>query len=122
MISGEFVNLAWNLKKALSNVDGYVEDLEELLKIWLLQTPELLSNLRLAMSVGDVAKIEFVAHTINGSLLILDAGDAISSASKLEHAARVGELRQIAQLVSQLEADLKLLTQQVEDYLNRDRE
>lgn len=112
-------NACWSEQKALSNADGFVDDLRDLLKIWQRQTPRLVTDIRHALADDDDAKLHLATHTLKGSLQILGAEPAKAATEALETMAKSGQLTRGTELLVQLEDDLAKLSLEIEAYLNQ---
>lgn len=108
----------WDEKLAMANVDGNVQDLKELLEIWLRQTPCLLFDIRTALENNDHGSLHLAAHTLKGSLQILGIEAAVSISQALENAGRTELTSDGMNLLIQLESELNLVTPQILFFLN----
>ena len=108
----------WNPQQVLEMVDGSVEDLESLIKVWFKQTPRLLSEIRSAHAMKDVAKIRLAAHTLRGSLQILGADLICQTAQNFEEIEQSGVNRDETALLEELERQVSELTKQVRHFMD----
>ena len=111
------IDLRWDAELALANLDDCLEDLKDLLEIFLRQTPRLLRDIRSALENNDAQKLHIASHTLRGSLQILCADAAESLAGALETAGQQGRIADGTQLLPKLEEELAVITQQVQTYL-----
>ena len=88
-----------------------------MIEIFLRQMPELLSDIRNALENSDSTKLEIAAHTLKGSLQILCADDACSVAAELEIAGKTGRFSDGLKRLSQLEAELAGVAEQITKFL-----
>lgn len=108
----------WDETLAMANVDGHVQDMKELLEIWLRQAPCLLFDIRTALQNNDPVSLHLAAHTLKGSLQILGIEAAASIAQALENAGRTGLTTDGMNLLIQLEGELDLVTPQIVFFQN----
>ncbi len=111
---------AWDFERALANVDGYVEDLRDLLEIWLRLGPELLSDIRQALGSDDAQRLHLAAHTMKGSLQILGARCA-ASAAELEALAQTGQTTGGSEWLARLDDELQTLNPLISSFLKTGR-
>lgn len=83
---------SFDTASALGRLDGNLGLLKELAAIFLDQLPELLVNLRQAVTTKDARALESVAHKLKGSLGHFDARPACQVAERLEDLGREGAL------------------------------
>ncbi|HET7102045.1 MAG TPA: response regulator, partial [Terriglobia bacterium] len=96
-------------KRALASVDGDSELFHELLRIFAVGAPVTLEKLRTGVKRKNAATIEQAAHALKGSMSNFGADDAVQAASKLETAARNGDLEHTAEGLRQLEKEVQRL-------------
>ena len=77
---------------ALARVEGDVQLLEEMVALFLEDLPEMLTNLREAVTGGDAGALERAAHKLKGSVGIFAAQPAFEGALRLENIGRAGDL------------------------------
>ena len=111
--------LAWSEELALANVDGDTRLLRELLEIWLRQAPQLIAASHSALESQDAKQLRLAAHSLRGSLQIVVAHEAEEGAEMLERSAKEGLLAACAPLLAKLEADIRVLTLQIREYLDQ---
>lgn len=108
----------WNEQTALNNADGCVSHLQELLEIWLRQTPKLMSEIRDGLAEGNIERMHLAAHTIRGSMQIIGAELAASLAESLETAGRTGQTSEGSELINQLESELREVREKITAYMD----
>lgn len=106
----------WNLQTALECVDGYKNDLKDLTRIWLRQTPELLDQLRAGFNTGNITVVNRTAHTLRGSLDILGAARLSAVAEKLETMKTPEVTTSGVALLKELEALIEMLTPDIAEF------
>ncbi len=77
---------------ALARVEGDVELLHELVALFLKELPDLVTDLRGAVTAGDARAIERAAHKLKGSVGNFSAHPAFEAALRLENIGRAGDL------------------------------
>lgn len=108
----------WNAQLALECVDGCEAELRDLFRIWLRQSPELLSSIRSALEHDDPENLQLAAHTLKGSLQILCADMACAYAAELETAGENRKTASAACVLPKLEVEIAHLTGLVNIWLN----
>lgn len=93
-------------------------DLKNLLKIFLRETPRLLSDIRTAVENSETQRLHLAAHTLPGSLQILCADDAEFKAGAMETAGKHDRTAVAVTLLPKLEHELAMITLQVTTFLN----
>jgi len=94
---------------ALARVEGDVGLLKELVVLFLKDLPEMLTNLREAVTAGDASAIECAAHKLKGSVGNFGAQPAFKAALKLEALGRDGSLSEAEPAYAELENEIKRL-------------
>lgn len=84
--------------------------LRELIPVFLIECPQLLSNIRQAIDAKDAAQLKFAAHTLKSSLLFLGDTAAAAPVHRLEAMGRSGDL-------TEAEAVFTVLTKSLEEML-----
>lgn len=93
----------------LATVEGDMELLKELVKLFLADYPNRLAGLREAMTVHDTPALARGAHTLKGALGNLAADAAYTAALCLERFARTEDLPQLTDAYSALESEIERL-------------
>jgi HPt (histidine-containing phosphotransfer) domain-containing protein len=78
---------------ALKAVDGDSELLQDVARVFLNETPRLISEIERAIARTDASQLRLAAHTIKGGLRLFGADAAYELASQLEGLGRDGDLR-----------------------------
>ena len=99
-----------DIASALARMDGDVDLLKDLLKLFLEGLPEMLVDLREAVRAGDASAIEFGAHNLKGSVGNFAAQPAFEAALKLEAIGRDGRLSEAEQAYAELENEIDRFT------------
>jgi two-component system sensor histidine kinase/response regulator len=94
---------------ALARVEGDVELLKELVALFLKDLPEMLTNLREAVTARDATAIERAAHKLKGSVGNFAAQPAFEAALKLEVLGRDGSLSEAEPAHAELENKIERL-------------
>jgi HPt (histidine-containing phosphotransfer) domain-containing protein len=102
-----------DLTAALHMTDGDAALLEELISIFLEDTPARLRELKEGLDGGDARVVERIAHTLKGALALLGAAPARALAAEVEAELRAGRLpatvSAIGRLVGEVESVLACL-------------
>ena len=107
----------WTVQPVLNGLDGSMDDLRQLYEIWQRQAPQLLGEIRSAIEQGDGRKLEIAAHTFKGSLMILNAENAIASVAELESLGRQKSTAIDPGLFSQLEEEVAAVVQSFDAFM-----
>jgi|GEM_PF-1060963 FOG: HPt domain len=103
---------------ALERVDGDLELLREVVKLFLDETPALMRSLRTAIERGDCKAVERVAHSLKGSAANFGAAGVVNAARRLEELGRSGTTEGASELLQLLEAALEELRPALLDLIN----
>jgi HPt (histidine-containing phosphotransfer) domain-containing protein len=101
--------ITWNRSAALEMLGGDEDLLNEMVEIFLSDSPKLLVRLEEALARGDSAKLELAAHSLKGELQYLGVPEAIDQAQRLEIAGRNGKLDGAEDLLVALRGRLNLI-------------
>jgi HPt (histidine-containing phosphotransfer) domain-containing protein len=104
-LSGEVFNLA----DALERVEGDRELLAEMIGLFLEEYPDLVAELRSALTVHDATLLHHTAHTLKGSVGNFSAHRAFAAALTLEKLGRSGDLAAAPAAFAALERELEYL-------------
>jgi HPt (histidine-containing phosphotransfer) domain-containing protein len=99
----------------MSVTDGDKEFAQELVQLFIDAGDAALRDISAALGRGDLAAIGSVAHSFKGSSANIRAGSASAAASRLEEAARAGDVDQL----SRLEEDLRKEANRAMDFLRK---
>jgi CheY-like chemotaxis protein/HPt (histidine-containing phosphotransfer) domain-containing protein len=102
---------AMELAVALESVGGDRQLLQELIGMFLLECPDLLTALRKAIAAGDGPTVHRAAHTIKGAVNMFGARAVYDGAQRLETMGRQNDLAQADLALAALEQELDRLTQ-----------
>ena len=94
---------------ALTRVDGDAELLKELVVLFLKGLPEMLTNLREAVTAGNAKVIERAAHKLKGSVGNFAAQPTFEAALRLEVLGRDGNLSEAEPVYIELEREIQRL-------------
>ena len=97
---------AWNVSETLQRLGGDVQLLEEVIQIFLTETPLKLAKLREAIAQSSPDTMEKTAHSLKGELGYLGITAASQRARELEEMGRKNELENAASAFAALEAEL----------------
>src|SRR5215469_1027030 len=95
-----------DLGQMLERLGGDENLLQEVLEIFLEQTPKLLKTLRDALARGEAETVERTAHSMKGELGYLGAKEVSQKARQLEELGRGRNLEGAAQVFASFEADI----------------
>ncbi|HEY7191289.1 MAG TPA: response regulator [Vicinamibacterales bacterium] len=102
------------LSTLLKNFGGRADVVQEVIDVFLVDAPLMLTRLEKAARSGHAPEVAAAAHAIKGSVALFSQGDAYSSAQRLESSARGGNVdgsadaaAEIAGAVSRLMTELR---------------
>jgi two-component system, sensor histidine kinase and response regulator len=101
--------LFWNRSASLEIVGGDECLLNEMVQIFLLESPKLMAQIEQALLHQDPRVLELAAHCLKGELRYLVVPEASEAAEKLEAAGRTGEMELAADSLTELQTRLELL-------------
>jgi HPt (histidine-containing phosphotransfer) domain-containing protein len=101
----EAKRLCWARSAALERVGGDESLLDEVVALFLVESPKLVTQMQQALLQQDRRVLELAAHCLKGQLGYLALPEA-SEAQKLEDAGRTGELRGAEDLLAGLQIRL----------------
>lgn len=105
----EMPNQVFDQKTALSRVDDDMELFREISALFFDESAKLLGEIREAMRLGDMQKLEIAAHTLKGAISNFFAKDAFDAALKMEMAAREKSLREVEAAYPELDRQVERL-------------
>jgi len=91
--------------------------LEEMIGLFLGETPDRIAEIRRAAEDGDDQALRMVAHTLKGSALALGAGAVASVCQELESMGEAGRLHDTADAIDRLDAEVARLRGALDDVL-----
>ncbi len=103
-----------DLDSALERTGGDREFLNELIGMFLENTPEQINSLAGAAQKGDVESIEGSAHSIKGSASNRSADSIAFLAEAIEKMARSGDISTISPILEKLKDEMKRLTKHIQ--------
>jgi two-component system sensor histidine kinase/response regulator len=99
----------FNLADALERVEGDRELLAEMIGLFLEECPDLVAEMRSALTAQDAAALHHAAHTLKGSVGNFSARRAFAAALTLEKLGRAGDLAAAPAAFAALEQELERL-------------
>jgi HPt (histidine-containing phosphotransfer) domain-containing protein len=99
----------WNRSAALEIVGGDEGLLNEMVQLFLVESPKLVAQMQQALAHNDPRLLEMAAHCLKGELRYLVVPEASEAADKLEAAGRTGEITAAADLLVDLRSRLAAL-------------
>jgi CheY-like chemotaxis protein len=99
----------FNESEALQRVGGDEALLQELIGLFLEDSPRLLANVRDAIARGDAPKLKIAAHTLKGSAANFGATPTVAAAQALERLAEEGSFTGAAEAATLLEQTVERL-------------
>jgi HPt (histidine-containing phosphotransfer) domain-containing protein len=99
----------WNRSAALEIVGGDESLLNEMVQLFLVESPKLVDQMEQALVHNDPRLLELAAHCLKGELRYLAVPEAGEAADKLEAAGRTGEMESTWDLLADLRTRLTLL-------------
>jgi PAS domain S-box-containing protein len=96
-------SLSLDRQAVLSRLEGDVDLMRELVKIFLQDAPRLLAEAKSALADGDATRLQRAAHTLKGAASNFSALAAAGAAERLETVARDGDLGKADEAVRTLE-------------------
>src|ERR1700733_8837257 len=89
----------WNRSAALEIVGGDESLLNEMVQLFLVESPKLVAQMQQALAHNEPRLLEMAAHCLKGELRYLVVPEASEAADKLETAGRTGEMGAAADLL-----------------------
>jgi two-component system, sensor histidine kinase and response regulator len=105
--------VTWDRAKALEKVDGDEQLLQEVIQIFLEESPKQLAELRQAVTEGNSDLLERAAHSLKGELGYLGVLDTCQKARNLEQMGRNGDLDQAAETLAVFETEVSTVAAQM---------
>ncbi len=106
---------ALDLELALTRVGGDRELLQELISLFLEESPKMLSELQEATAAGDAEMVENTAHGLKGSAANFAAGPTVDAAYRLELLGREKKNAEFSGALLALEENLLRLSRELSD-------
>ena len=101
----------WDREKALEQVGGDPELLDELIDLFISDSDQLMQKLGAAVGSGEVSDVEHLAHTLKGSVMNFAADRTRDLAFALEKMGRAGDLSGADPVFAELKAEYARLSQ-----------
>lgn len=117
---GDSTDEVFNMPEALIHIDGDMEFLKELIRMFLTNYPAQLTTIRDALRQGDSKTLERAAHTIKGSVGIFCAKHAFDAALRLELMGRENNVTGIKEACALLEKEIGRLKSRLEAVIKDD--
>jgi HPt (histidine-containing phosphotransfer) domain-containing protein len=99
---------------ALARVDGGEALLADLARLFLEESPNLLSAVQQAVSAKDAERLQRGAHSLKGAVATLAAQRAFDAALRLERLGRAGDLAEAENAYAALESQIERLRSMLE--------
>ena len=96
-----------DLATAMTNMDGDVELLQEIMEIFLETADEQLQSIENCILIGDTGQVATQAHGMKGGASNFCASKFVASALKLEQLAKSGTLDGAQELLDRMRADFQ---------------
>jgi HPt (histidine-containing phosphotransfer) domain-containing protein len=106
------------LTAVLTWVDGEIEFLATVLPTFLTEAPELIRELREALDANDLYTVQRLGHGLKGTLCNFGIPDLRDTAAAIEACGAAGDLGDVPQLLTRLEAGLQHLCAIVTEILD----
>jgi two-component system, sensor histidine kinase and response regulator len=119
MQTREEYNDIFDRKQALVCVDGDRELLREVVAIFWIEYPQLLTEIDAAIIRGDAVVLERTAHRLKGSVSNFGARIAGDLAQKLETMGKTGDLADAGKACAELHDKLECLREALDEFVER---
>ncbi len=104
---------AFDREGMMAKLGGDAGLLSEVVSLFVEETPGMLADVREAVAGKDPSRVRFAAHALRGALLSVSAEPAAAVANRLEQLGAQGDLANAEQELSELEAELHRLTEEL---------
>ena len=104
---------AFDRKGMMAMLGGNAGLLSEVVATFVEETPRMIADVREAVAGKDPYRVRFAAHSLRGALLTVSAEPAAAVANRLEQLGAQGDLANAEQELSELEAELHRLTEEL---------
>jgi len=105
------------MKRLLEFAEGDMDNLRELVSLYLQQTTQQLNQLRAAVSAGNAAEVRRVAHSCAGASATCGMRRITPLLRRMEARAEAGDLSELPQLLAQAEHEFQQIQSQVQPWL-----
>jgi HPt (histidine-containing phosphotransfer) domain-containing protein len=106
-----------DLATAMTNMDGDVELLQEIMEIFMETAEEQLQSIENCILIQDVGQVATQAHGMKGGASNFCAGKFVASALKLEQLAKAGSLEGAQELLQAMRQDFQEV-REVSQFIN----
>jgi len=96
-------------RKFAQRFEGDEELVQQLIEVFLEETPKLMNDVRQAMNQGRAEDLARAAHTVKGSLGYFETARALQAALQLEKLGREGDLQTAREAAARLENEVELV-------------
>lgn len=107
--------LVFDREEMLDRLGGDVEFLDDVLAVFLDESPKMMEAARGAVHDGDARRVERSAHTLKGALMNVAAEPAAELAARLETLGREQSLDECPRVLAALETAIDRLEQTLRD-------
>lgn len=108
-----------NWTAALDAAGDDADLLEELVGVFLEESPMLMQQIQEGLAVSDSPLVRRASHTLKGSLRIFEASGGVDLAFQLEKLGQQGELTGGDELLDDLKTYMARVTDEMQGYLER---
>ncbi len=108
-VEEEMTYQVFDQETALARVDNDMELFREIAALFFDDSVKLLGEIREAITLGDMQKLELAAHTLKGAISNFFAKEAFDAALKMEMLAREKKLRELDSVYSELDHQIERL-------------
>ncbi|MCX6984552.1 MAG: response regulator, partial [Lentisphaerae bacterium] len=106
-------SIIFDVDSLMERISGDREFFEELVKLFIEDTPKHFASLKNAFKDKDVEAIQHIAHTIKGSAGNFGAASLQKVAFSLEQTAKTGNFRKIEHLIDAVEMEFEILKKEI---------
>jgi PAS domain S-box-containing protein len=107
--ASEGASASLNQAALLAGFGGNRKVLREVIDMFLVDGPELLTALHRALEAADAPALSLTAHALKGSVGLFVQAGAFETARQLERTAKAGDLQGAGSLLASLETDMRAL-------------
>ncbi|MGB7586770.1 MAG: Hpt domain-containing protein, partial [Terriglobales bacterium] len=104
---------SWDRAAALERVEGDEELLQDICRIFLEESPKLITQLEQAVAQADSEAVSRAAHSLKGESGYLGAANVSQMAKQLEAMGRARELSHASAILAQLRKEMASLSSEV---------
>ncbi len=107
-------SIVFDANSLMEKISGDKEFFEELVNLFIEDTPKQLESIKNAHEAKDIVNIQRIAHTVKGSSGNFGASRLQNAASLLEHAAKTGDFSKIKSLIGAVEVEFNILEREID--------